>query len=161
MLLEIGIEKFIGIEPRRVTGQIKDLDLVLILRQPLLNDLGVMHTKVVENEEYPLRRMARQAFEKVNQDAGIECARKDSPAHLPLVGHRGDHAQTGAIGFNSQHWCFSFRSITTAPNIVRSQSGFIAAMNLRTRVFGVFGDFRGLFIKPLAYRSRRLFIGFL
>ena len=78
----------------------------------------MMNTKVVEDEEYLLRRIARQALEKVNQDAGIECTRKDSPAHLPLVGHRGDHAQTGAIGFDPQHWCFSFRIITTAPNIV-------------------------------------------
>jgi hypothetical protein len=55
MLLEIGIEQFAGIEFRRVTGQIKDLDFVHILRQPLLNDLGVMHTKVVDDEEYLLR----------------------------------------------------------------------------------------------------------
>jgi hypothetical protein len=118
MLLEAGIEQFIVIELWRVTGQIEDLNLVSILCQPLLHNLCVMHTKVVEDEEYFLRRIACQALEKVNQDAGIECGRKDTSAHLPLAGHRGDYAQSETIGFDPQHGCFFFRRIVPDTNIV-------------------------------------------
>jgi len=85
MLLEAGIEQFIVIELRRVTGQIEDLNLVSILCQPLLHNLCMMHTRVVEDEEYLLRRIANQALDR-NRGTARGCIHRVERAIQPRQG---------------------------------------------------------------------------
>ena len=86
-LLEIGVEQFVGVHFRRVTGKIEYLDLACVLLEPLLDSLGAMRAQVDENEEYLLRLVVDQAVEEIDRDAGVRCAEEDSPPHLALVGH--------------------------------------------------------------------------
>jgi hypothetical protein len=43
--------------PRRIGREIKDLDFVLVARQPILNRLGVMDAQIVDNQKDLLLRV--------------------------------------------------------------------------------------------------------
>jgi len=47
-LLQIVVRYFIGLVFRRIGREIKDLDLDLVARQPILNRLGVMDAQIVD-----------------------------------------------------------------------------------------------------------------
>ena len=88
-VLQIGVEQFAGIQFRRVTGRIEYFDLVRVLPEPSLDGLGAMRAQVVEDKEDLLERIAAEALEKVDRDAGME--RSKTHLHrppLPLVRYR-------------------------------------------------------------------------
>src|ERR1035441_8053219 len=59
-LLEIGVEQFVRIQFRRIAGQIKDLDLVVVLLPSALDQLGVVNPQVVQDQKYLPLWQARQ-----------------------------------------------------------------------------------------------------
>ena len=61
MLLQVGVEQLIRVQLRRVAGQIEDLDLLFVFREPFLHRLGVMHAQVVQDQENSLLRAHAQA----------------------------------------------------------------------------------------------------
>jgi hypothetical protein len=50
-LLEIGVEPLVGVEFGALAGQVEDLDVLLVLGQPGLHGLAVMHAQVVQDQE--------------------------------------------------------------------------------------------------------------
>ena len=153
-LLQVGIEQLVRLQIRGIAGQIEGLDLVGIGLQPLFDQLRVMDTPIVQNQEELSPLVAGQPFQEADQDLRMQRAGEDIPAHLPLVGHRRNHAEAGAIAVDAQHRRLTPGRITALAHIVGSQPGFIAPVDLRSLLFGALGDLRIGLIEPLARRRR-------
>lgn len=65
-LLDVGVGHFVRIEFWTVAGQVEHLDRICVPGKPCLNQLAVMHPKVVEDEEHlfacPLDQSAPSFF---------------------------------------------------------------------------------------------------
>ncbi len=48
---QIGIEQLIGVQLRRVTGQVKDFDLLTMEGQPLFDQLAVMDSEIIQDQK--------------------------------------------------------------------------------------------------------------
>lgn len=66
--LEVAVHVLIRIQPRRVGGQVKPLDLILVLWPPSLDELGVMNAQVVEDQEHLALAAFDNALHEINQD---------------------------------------------------------------------------------------------
>lgn len=49
-LLEISVGHFVGVELGAIAGQIEDLDLVLVLGEPSLYRLAMVHPQIVQDQ---------------------------------------------------------------------------------------------------------------
>lgn len=161
VLLQVGIEQLVGVQFRRITGQVKDLDLVLMFLEPLLHRLRVMNPEIVQDEEDPLLSSMHKPLHKADQYLGIQCSREDLPSHLALVGHGRNDTQLGAIGVGQHHGGLAFGSVATTAHVVGTQTRLIASLNLGAFLLGLGGDLRILLVHPLRDRFRRLLIGLL
>ncbi len=83
--------------------------------QPLFDQLRVMDTQIVQDQEELSPLVAGQPFQEADQDLRMQRAGEELPAHLPLVGHRRNHAQAGAIAVDAQHRRLTPGRVTAAP----------------------------------------------
>jgi len=119
-LLQIRIQQLVGVQLRRIAGQVEDLDLVLVFREPLLYSLRVMHPEVVQDQKHSRAAPMHKPLHEADQNLRIQRAGENLPAHLALVGHRRNHTQLSAIGVGQHNRSLSLWRITTAAHVVRA-----------------------------------------
>jgi hypothetical protein len=66
-MLEIGFQTLLRIEFRAITGQVKQLDLVLPFRHPRIHGFAVMDTQVIEDQEHLPAGVLDQGYQKLDQ----------------------------------------------------------------------------------------------
>ena len=76
-VLHIGVEALVGIEFRRITRQIEQLDAICPLGEPGLYGLRMMGTQIIENEKDLLGRILDQRFEKFDQPICAEACPRE------------------------------------------------------------------------------------
>jgi hypothetical protein len=160
-VLEIGVEQFIRVHLKGVTGQIKDFDLRRVVAKPSLDQLRVMHSQVVEDEEYLVVALANEPSKEADQDLYVECAGEHFPPHLAFVGDGQNNAQTFAAAVDAERRRLALGRVAASAHVVGPERCLVAPVNLRTRCFRTFCDGRIGLLKPLANRCRRLLLGLL
>ena len=87
----------IGVQLGAVAGQVEHLDLFLVLLQPRLHRLGMVHFQVVQHQEHFgtvfFPGLPHQTLHEVDQDAPIHGPLKALEANLAPVGDAGDDGQ--------------------------------------------------------------------
>src|SRR5688572_11838873 len=73
-LFEVCVGHLVGVELGAVAEQVEDFDVLLVSRQPRLHGLGVMDSKVVQNQKDLPRLAANESAHEVDQDVGVERA---------------------------------------------------------------------------------------
>ena len=66
-VFEVRVEPIIRIELRAVAGQVKHLDLCLVLSQPRLDRLAMVHPQVVQDQKHLLARTLDQQLQEFDQ----------------------------------------------------------------------------------------------
>ena len=80
----------IWVQLRRIGRQVEHFNLVLMILEPGLDHLGMVHLEIVQDQEdFPLG-ITDQALHEVDQDRHIHGAVEKPEPHLPLVGDSGD-----------------------------------------------------------------------
>lgn len=88
---QIPVQVFIGVELRRVRGQVEQFDLLGVLGDPLSDAVGVMHAQVVDDQKDLALRIVNQILQEDDEALGIDGAFDEREAHQALVGDRRDH----------------------------------------------------------------------
>lgn len=87
-LLEVGVEPLVGVELGAVAGQVEDLDVLLVLGQPSLHGLAVVHAQVVQDQKdllAPTPAIAHQRLQELDETLVVERAVDDHPVGPPLL----------------------------------------------------------------------------
>ena len=73
--------------------EIKDLDLDLVARQPILNRLGVMDAQIVDDQKDLLLRVLDETLHEVDEDRDVQRTLVEIEPHEAAIVHGGDHAR--------------------------------------------------------------------
>ena len=90
-VFEAGVQPFVRVQFRRVTGKVENLDLLAVFGQPLLDRLAVMHAQVIKHLKYLASSLFDKCLQEIDQSIVIEVTVDDLSAGLALIGHRRDH----------------------------------------------------------------------
>ena len=161
--LEVGIEQFVGVELRAVTGQVEHLDVLAVVLEPGLHQTGVMHFQVVQHQEYlgtlVLLGILNQPLHEVDQDAGGHGALEDLEAHRAPVGDAGDDRQSLAALVDTNLGRLSDGRVTAPAHVVAAQAGLVGPVDLGPFGLGAALNLWVLLVKPAAHGRRLLFVG--
>ncbi len=160
-LLEVGVGHLVGVELGAVTGQVEDLDLVLVLDQPVLHGLAVMHSQVVQDQVDLAARVLDEPAQEVDQNVRVQSPVEGLPPHLALVGDGGDDRQAVALVVHPDHRRLALGCVAAAAHVVAAQAGLVAPVDLGALDLGARGDDRVFLVEPLLDRRRRLLVGLL
>ena len=83
---EVVIQVFVGIGFRGVGWQVEEFDLVQARLDPLLDELGVMHTQVIDEQEDLGRRLLEQTFKERDETLGIDGPFDDLKTDFAAIG---------------------------------------------------------------------------
>jgi len=90
-VFEAGVESFVRVQFRRVTGKVEDFNLVAMLCHPQLHRLTVMHARVIKDEKHFASSLFDKCLQELDQSLMIEVTVDDLPAGLALIGDGLDH----------------------------------------------------------------------
>ena len=120
--LQVRIEHLIGVQLGAVAGQVEHLDMRLVLLQPRLHRLGVVHFQVVQYQEHfgsvLFPGLLHQTLHEVDQDGRIHAPLKALEANLAPVGHAGDDGQAFSALVDPNLWRLAYRGVRAAPHII-------------------------------------------
>ena len=158
--LEIAIQILVGIQLRRIRGEVEDLDFLLVLFEPRLDNFRVMDAQVIKNQEYlPPSRSTDQPFQEFDQSLCIESPVVEHPTDQTLIRDRGNHVDARILRGQPDHRGLSFWRITASVLAVAAYSGLISPVNLRMFRFGSILN-RWIFLfEPTPNRFGALLIG--
>jgi len=158
-LFQVRVEPLLWVELRAVAGQVKQLNLVLALSHPRLDQLAVVNPQVVQNQKDFFARVFDQSLQKFDQLLSIKSLVNDHPTRLALVGHRGNHRKllTGTAHGHG-HRCFARWCKASAAYIGVDQSRLIAPVNLSALGPGALLDAGVLALQPSLHGSRALLV---
>ena len=146
---QITIQVLIRVELGRVGRQVEHFDLIRVLFQPLVHQLAVMYSQVVDDQKHLSVHILDQSPHKANQRIGVHGVPVDHKADLSLIGDRGDQIDPVRLCRQDNRRSLAPRSVASAVVAAVAQPGFIRPMNFGILLFGPFGDHRILFFKPL------------
>ena len=86
-VFEAGVQSFVRVQFRRIAGKVEDLDLLVMLGEPLFDRLRVMHAQVIKYEKHFASSLFDKCLQKFDQSFVIEVTVDDLPAGLALIGH--------------------------------------------------------------------------
>ena len=101
--------------------------LLPVQNEPLPARLAVMNFELVHDGENFALRAFDESLKEADEDRALECVPIDHPAHLALIGHRGDHAGGKASRRQPDHRRLSFGSITAPMPAVTAHARLPAA----------------------------------
>lgn len=128
---QVAVEIFVRIAFRAVGGQVKDFALLLVFTEPFLDGPAVVDFEVVHDEQdLPSRILDQPRQEPAEPLAGQRIA-VDHPAHLSLLGHRGDHIDGEASGREPDHRRLALGRVTTPVLAITAHPRLIAPVESR------------------------------
>lgn len=99
VLLQAGVEQFVMPQLGRITGKTEDGDRLIIVREPFLGRLRVVHVQGIEDQDNSRLASTDQTLHKIDQDLYVQIpSGKNLRANLPLVAHCQNRAQPGVVG---------------------------------------------------------------
>ena len=127
---QILIEQLIWIQRRRIARQQYQLALPPVRLHPLFQEPTLVSRVAVSNDHDLPCRIADQTIQKVDHDRLCEAAMEDAEPHLAQVVHRRNDIAAESIARAANNGCSAARRVTTADQMITSQTCLIFPVNL-------------------------------
>ena len=137
----------------------KNLNLLSVLLQPLLNVFAMMNTKIIQNQKDLAPGILGQADHELDQEFGIHSILVHHEPHLASVGDGRDHTDMALFGHHPDYLSLSLRGKTPDSVGARLNPRLITPVNLSLFLFRPGENDRIIRIQRLLHRLRTLLVG--
>src|SRR2546426_12315864 len=129
-------DKFVGIQIWAIGRQRMELQATFQTSQVLLDKLGLMNGKPVQDQEDCPHLAFHKILQKLHQRFGIELAIAGRRPKLPTRIDRADDIDALPLPGSFDHRCLALQSISAPQDWVRLKPRFVQKENLGTEFLG-------------------------
>ncbi len=130
-----------------------------MLLNPIFDNIAVMNTQIIENQINFFPGIFDQAITEFYEYLRVHSFIVKHEPYFPLVGNRGDQADTLTPGIAADNRGLSFRTIAASLMIGVAKTRFNSPIDFGLFLFSHLNNGRIFVFKPLLNSFRVLFIG--